>query len=103
MSRNITSEADPYISSTVCHVQELIVLEDDEISNEQRKVEVWKKQINYLENKTPDLEIPKLFAKLKLEEFEICNNLLYRVTELNNKDLSRKKVKQLVIPEKNCP
>ncbi len=37
LSRNITSEADLYISSTVCNIQELIVLNEDEISNEQGK------------------------------------------------------------------
>ncbi len=67
------------------------------------KDDVWKKLINYLENKTPDLEIPKLPAKLKLGGSEISDNLLYRVIELNNKDLSRKKVKQLVIPRKIVP
>ncbi len=68
-----------------------------------KKKKVWKKLINYLENKTPDLEIPKLATKLKLEGFEISNNCLYKVTELNNKDLSRKKVKQLVIPRRIVP
>ncbi len=45
----------------------------------------------------------KLPAKLKLEDFKISNNLLYRVTEFNNKDLSHKKVRQLVIPQKIVP
>lgn len=103
LSRNITSEADSNISSTVCSVEELIVLDEEEIRSEQMKEEFSRKIITYLENKSQVTEIPKLPATLKIEEFAIINNLLYRVIEFNSKDLSRKEIRQLVIPQKLIP
>ena len=34
-----------------------------------------------------------------MKEFEIANNLLYKITELKSKNLGRKEVKQLLIPK----
>lgn len=52
--------------------------------------------IAYLGNPNEKPE-PKLSGKYKLHEFKLINNLLYKNAELENKDVSRKEVKQLVI------
>ncbi len=39
-------------------------------------------------------------GKYNANEFQLINGLFYRNTELTNKDVSRRKVKQLVIPRK---
>ena len=103
LSRNIASDADTSTSSIVCNVQELMILDEEEISKEQRKEEVTKEIINYIENKSQAIKEPKLPARLKIEEFVVIHSLLYRITELNSRDLSREKVKQLVIPQKFVP
>ncbi len=66
----------------VCNVSELITVEDVTICEEQRKDELWKAGIQYLENPAEGRK-PKLPGKLTIEEFEIRNNLLFRKARLN--------------------
>ncbi len=42
-------------------------------------------------------------VRLKIHEFVFSYDLLYTVTELNSKEMSRKRVKQLVVPQKLVP
>ncbi len=49
------------------------------------------------------MDIPKLPARLKIHELVVSYNILYRVTELNSKELSWKEVRQLVVPQKLVP
>ncbi len=58
---------------------------------------------DFIENSTEEIPVPKLTGALTLEEFAILDKSLYRVTDLKNKELSRKKVKQLVIPKTIVP
>ncbi len=83
----------------VCNISELITLDDITICEEQRKDELWKAVIEYLENPVEGRK-PKLHGKLTIEEFEIRNNLLFRKARLNQKDLSRDEVRQLLIHRK---
>ncbi len=100
LSRNISSHEDTEMC--VCNVNELITLEDVTICEEQRKDELWKAVIEYLENPIEGRK-PKLPGKLTIGEFEIRNNLLFRKDRLNQKDLSREEVRQLVIPHSVVP
>ncbi len=100
LSRNISSHEDTEMP--VCNVSELITLEDVTICEEQRKDELWKAVIEYLENPVEGRK-PKLPGKLTTEEFEIRNNLLFRKARLNQRDLSREEVRQLVIPHSMVP
>ena len=59
--------------------------------------------INYLEKPQIEMDIPKLPARLKIHEFLVSNNLLYRVTELHSKELSWKEVKTISSPTETCP
>ncbi len=59
--------------------------------------------IRYLENPQVVVNVAKLPARLKIHEFVVSYSLLYRVTDLNSKELSRKRVKQLVVPQKLVP
>ena len=69
------------------------------MKEEQRKDKNnWSSLVEYLTN--PELTPrPKTDKKIKLEEYELVNGLLYRNTVLSDVDMSRGKVKQLVIPE----
>ncbi len=40
---------------------------------------------------------------MKIHAFVVSYNILYRVTDLNSKEMSRKRVKQLVVPQKLVP
>ncbi len=59
-------------------------------------------RLEHLEGKTQS-EAQKLPKKYKLSEFQLHNGLLYRNTEITCKGVSRRKVKQLVIPQKLVP
>ncbi len=97
LSRNITSESEDNL--VVCSVQELLTLNNELISTEQSDDETWKELTAYLKNPTQSQQ-PKLPGKYNANEFQLINGLLYRNTELNNKEVSRRKVRQLVIPRK---
>ncbi len=94
-SRNINTE----INTEKClFLQELVALDETEISTDKRKDKTWQEIIKYLENRSENQK-PKLPAKYKIEESELVNNLLYRTTELKHKDTIREKAKQVIIPE----
>ncbi len=78
-------------------MQELTTLDPDLVYSGQRKDDTWKQIIEYLEG-TIQSEEQKLPKKYKLSEFQLQNGLLYRNTEITCKEVSRGKVKQLVIP-----
>ena len=100
LSRNAPSpdEAD----SIVCSIQELTTLDSELVRSEQGKDDIWQQIIEHLESNAPSdtLKLPK---KYKLTEFHLCNGLLYRDAEINSKDVSRGKVKQLVVPSALVP
>ncbi len=97
LSRNIREDTTEGKCPVLCNVVELTALDETLVSSEQRKEEPWKSIIDFLENSTEEIPVPKLPGTLTLEEFEVLDKLLYRVTDLKNKELSRRMVKQLVI------
>ncbi len=92
LSRNIREDTTEGKCSVLRNVVELTALDETLISSEQRKEELWKSITDFLENSTEEIPVPKLPGALTLEEFAILNKLLYRVTDLKNKELSHKKV-----------
>ncbi len=88
---------------TACNVQELIVSNEEAVTNVQMEEEFSREIINYLENPQVVVDVPKLPARLKIHEFAASYNLLYRVTELNIKDLSQKEVRLLAFPHNLVP
>ncbi len=88
---------------TVCNVQELIVLNEEEVRNAQMEEKFSKEIITYIENPEIVMNVPKLPSRLNIHEFVVSYNLLYRVTQLNSKDQPHKEVKQLVVPQKLVP
>ncbi len=88
---------------TACNVQELKALNEEEVRNAQMEEKFSREIIRYLENSQVVVDISKLPARHKIHEFVVSCNLLYRVTELNSKELSRKRVKQLVVPQQLVP
>ncbi len=103
LSRNIRDDTVEGKCPVLCNVVELTALHETLINSEQRNEEPWKSITDFLENSTEEIPVPKLPGTLILEEFAILGTLLYRVTDLKNKELSRKKVKQLVIPKTIVP
>ncbi len=98
LSRNIAE-----VNSIVCTIPELLTLDMEVVKEEQRKDKGWTGLINHLSNSetTPPPKLPK---KLKLEEFELIDDILYRNTVLSDVDSSRGKVvRQLVIPDSLVP
>ena len=100
LSRNVASQEK--VNSIVCSIQELTTLDSELVYSEQRKDDIWKQVIEHLESNTSSdtLKLPK---KYKLTEFQLHNGLLYRNAEIICKDVSRGKVKQLVIPRELVP
>ncbi len=76
---------------------------EEEVKTAQKQEEFSTEIIHYLENPKVVDDVPKLPARLKIHEFAVSFNLLYRVSELNSQKLSRKEVKQLVVPQKFVP
>ncbi len=101
LSRNIREDTTEGKFPALCNV-ELTALDETLISSEQRKEEPWKSIIDFLENSTEETPLLKLPEAIT-EEFAVLDKLLYKVTDLKNKKLSRKKVKQLVIPKTIVP
>ncbi len=99
LSRHIGT---PETDTPVYCLQNLTTLDTDLLYTEQRKDDIWKKIIEYLEGTTQSKthNIPR---KYKLSEYKIHNGLLYRHTELACKGVSRGQVKQLVIPKELVP
>ena len=83
-------------------IQELTTLGNELVYSEQRKDKFWKTITEHLENKTSSdtLKLPK---KYKITEFQLHNGLLYRNAEIICKEVSRKRVKQLVITRELVP
>ncbi len=79
LSRNIISQTDTNIE-TVCNIEELIVLNEEEVRHAQMEEEFSREIIRYLENPHVIADAPKLPARLKIHEFVVSYNLLYRVT-----------------------
>ncbi len=96
LSRNISQDHD--VTAVVCSVEELISLADSVVKEEQKIDKTWSSLVEHLTN--PELTPrPKLNKKIKVEEYELIDGLLYRNTVSSDTDTSRGKVKQLVIPE----
>ena len=92
LSRNIGE-----VNSIVCNIQELLTLDMDVVKAEQRKDNTWSTVIDYLRN-PEEAPTPKLPKKLRLDEFELTDDILNRNTALSDIESSRGKVRQLVIP-----
>ncbi len=103
LSRNIRKDTVEGKCPVLCNVVELTALGETLISSEKRKEEPWRSIIDFLENSTEEIPVPKVPGTLALEKFAILGTLLYRVMDLKNKELSRNKVKQLVIPKTIVP
>ncbi len=102
LSRNNISHTDASME-TACNVQELIALNEEEVRNAQMEEEFSREIIRYLENPQAVVHVPKLPVRPKIHTFIVCYCLLNRVTELNSKELSRKTVTHLVVPQKLVP
>ena len=80
------------------NIKDLVTLNQEQITEELNKDEVWSKVIKYL--KSPELhETPKLPGKLKIEELTVEDDLIYRDAKLTGKSVTRDRVTQLVIPQ----
>ncbi len=77
---------------TVCIVQKLIVLNEEEVRDAQMEEKISREIIRLLENPETVLDIPKLPVMFNIHEFVASYNLLYRVKQLNSKDLPEKEV-----------
>ena len=96
LSRNIMPTENE--ETVLCNIIELTQLDENQIMEEQRRDEVWKEVIDYLENPSSrDRELPR---KIKIDEYTMRDRLLYRHTELKGKEVSREACLQLVIPQK---
>ncbi len=69
---------------------------------EQRKDSDWGTLINFLSH-PENAPTRKLFQKLKLEDFELIEGILYRNTALSDVESSRGKVRQLVLSSSLIP
>ncbi len=79
LSRNISSQTDTSIK-TVCNVQELIVLNEEEVRNAQMKEKFSNEISTYIENPEIAVDVPKLRARLNIHEFVVSYNLLQSYT-----------------------
>ncbi len=102
LPQNISSQTDTSMK-TVCNVQDLIVLNEEAVRNAQMEEKFSREIIRYNGNPEIVVDVHKLPARLNIHEFVVSYNLIYRVTQLNSKDLPQKEVKQLVVPQKLVP
>ncbi len=72
------------------------------VKEEQRKDSDWDTKMNYLSH-PENTPTPKLFQKLKLEEFELIDGILYRNAVLSDVESSRGKVRPLVMSSSLIP
>ncbi len=96
LSRNIASQEE--INSVLCTLQELTTLDRELVYSEQREDDNWKQVIERLESNSSS-DILKRPRKIKSTEFQMHNGSLHRNAETTRKEVSREKVKQLLITE----